>query len=210
MFRRQALLLLVAVSFAGSNLAFGDDVALKQPNFFPKGVFSDRADAEDLVRNWYSEQLRALEEPSLYPPKPDVEVYRFTWLRTFHSPMVFRFTVLDNGSATLIVKRGTGKGGYEPGVVDLRKEVALGNGQVEELKKKLYNMSYWQMPTKMADKSTDGAQWIVSTDGAHWIVEANAKGKYQIVDRKGGTDPDIQALGMQLITLSGVDVGEVY
>jgi hypothetical protein len=201
MFRRQALFSLVVMSFAGSNLAFSDDVALTQPEFFPKGVFHDYPKLDDRTRSWYGKQLRALEESSIYPPKPNAEVYRFTWLRTFHSPMVFRFTVLDNGSATLIVRRGSGKGGYDPGVVDLRKEITLTSGQVGELKKKLDDMSYWQKSTKLEE---------VGLDGAHWIVEANASGKYKIVDRWSAADADIQAWGMQLITLSGVDVGDVY
>jgi hypothetical protein len=201
MFRRQALLFLVATSFAIGDAAFGDDVAGTQPDYFPKAVFSDRADVDDLVRSWYSRQLRALEEPSLYPPKQFTEIYRFTWLRTFHNPMVFRFTVHDDGAGTLIVKRTNGAGGYKPGVVDMRKDITLSKGQVDELKRNLDDMSYWEQPTKLKTRGMDGAQWI---------VEANANGKYMIVDRWSDSDPAIQAWGMQLITVSGVDVGEVY
>jgi hypothetical protein len=201
MYRRQALLILFAMPFAAGSAVLSDDVAETERNFFPVGVFDDSSNIDEHIRDWYSKQLRALEEPSLYSPKQDAEVYRFTWLRTFHNPMVFRFVVHDHGSGTLTVKRASGTGGYEPGVVDLKKEIALTSSQVDELKKMLNDMSYWEQSTKLETMGLDGAQWI---------VEANLNGKYKIVDRWTNSDPAIQAWGMQLIVLSGVEVGKVY
>lgn len=192
---------LFGFSIVWSGIAFGDNAAKTQSDFFPKGVFSNRSHSDEFIRNWYSEQLRALEEPSLYIPNQNLETYRFTWLRTFHNPMVFRFAVLNDGSGMLTVKRSNGAGGYKPGVVDLRKEVALSIGQVEDLKKKLVDMSYWEKPTRLD---------TMGMDGAEWIVEASENGKYKIVDRWSDSDSAIQAWGMQLIELSGVEVGEVY
>jgi hypothetical protein len=199
--RRRVALLLLAILFLGNSGALGDDMAETQPDFFPKGAFGDYSNVDDIVRKWYIKQLRGLEETSLYPPSTDKEVYRFTWLRTFHNPMVFKITVLGNGSGTLTVKRANGAGGYEPGLIDLRKDIALSNAQVDELKKGLSDMSYWEKPSKLETMGMDGAQWI---------VEANANGKYKIVDRWSGSDPAVQAWGIQLIDLSGADVGDVY
>ena len=201
MLRRKALLYFFAILFAWNGAAFSDDAAKTLPDYFPKGVFSNHSDSDEFIRKWYSEQLRALEEPSLYVSNQNMETYRFTWLRTFHNPMIFRFAVLDDGSGMLAVKRSNGAGGYEPGVIDLRKEVTLSNGQIEDLKKKLDDMAYWEKPTKLEGMGMDGAQWI---------VEANADGKYKIVDRWSDSGSAIQAWGMQLIELSGVEVGEVY
>jgi hypothetical protein len=199
--RRQALLLFATVPLALNSTAFSDDITETQSDFFPKGAFDNYSNVDGLVRNWYTKQLRGLEEASLFPSKPNTEVYRFTWLRTFHNPMVFRLTVLDNGTALLVVKRANGAGGYEPGVVDLRKEIALKNAQVDEIKKELVDMAYWEQPSRLETMGMDGSQWI---------VEVNANGKYKIVDRWSDSDSAIQAWGMQLIRLSGVDVGEVY
>jgi hypothetical protein len=199
--RGQLFLCLAILPIFVSNPAFADNVAGTSTDYFPKGVFSIIVTNDDRTRDWYGKQLHALEEVSLYPPKQNTEAYRFTWLRTFHSPMVFRFTVLDNGSATLVVKRTSGMGGYDPGVVDLRKEVALSKVQVEDLKTKLDDMAYW---------GKQPAQDPEGFDGAQWIVEANANGRYKMVDRWSDTDAAIQAWGMDLIRLSGVDVGEVY
>jgi hypothetical protein len=199
--RRQVLLCVAVLPIFVSNPAFADNVAGTSADYFPKGVFSNIVTIDDRTRNSYGKLLRALEEPSFYPPKKNTQSYRFTWLRTFHSPMAFRFTVHNNGSATLIVKRATGMSGYDPGVVDLSKEVAMSNVQVDELKKQLDDMAYW---------GKQPAQDPEGFDGAQWIVEANANGRYKMVDRWSDTDAAIQAWGMDLIRLSGVDVGEVY
>jgi hypothetical protein len=200
--RRRIFLLCVALPLLASNLTFADSVAETQREYFPKGVFSDYSNTENLLRNWYSEQLRALEEPSLYPPKLDADVYRFTWLRTFHNPMVFRLDVLENGAGILTVKRANGAGGYQPGIVDLRKEIPITKEQIDGLKKRLDAMSYWEKPAELKE--------MLGTDGAQWIVEANAGGKYKIVDRWSESDSEIHAWGLELITLSGIEVGDIY
>jgi hypothetical protein len=199
--RRQVISLSVGTLFVGGRFAFGEDATEVQKNYFPQEVFDDRSRLDDRVSNWYSKHLIALDEASLYPATPNVEVYRFTWLRTFHNPMVFRVAVHVSGSGALTVKRTNGAGGYEPGVIDLRKEIALSNEQINQLKEALVKMSYWELPTRLKTEGLDGAQWI---------VEANANGRYKIVDRWTGSDLEIQSWGMQLIKLSGVEVGEVY
>jgi hypothetical protein len=197
----KVLLYFFAISIAWNSAAFSADTAKPPPDFFPESVFSNRSDSDAFIRNWFSEQLRALEETSLFLPEQNATTYRFTWLRSFHNPMVFRLNVLEDGSGMLTVKRTNGAGGYKPGVVDLRKEVALSIGLVDDLKKKLDDMSYWEKQTRLESMGMDGAEWI---------VEASENGKYKIVDRWSDSDSAILAWGLQLIELSGVDVGDVY
>lgn len=109
--------------------------------------------------------------------------------------------MLEDGSGILTVKRCNGAGGYEPGLIDFRKEVELTNLQIYVLKKGLEDMDFWQKPTNLDSMMFDGAEWI---------VEANLDGKYKIVTRKSDADVMIKAWGLQLITISGVDVGEIY
>jgi hypothetical protein len=188
-------------SLLGSKTALSAYKAIQSYNYFPNQIFSDNKKVDDLVRNWYSQQLSALEELSLYQPNQKFETYRFTWLQTFHNPMAFSISLLEDGSGILTVKRCNGAGGYEPGVIDLKKEVELSKLQIQELIAKLGEMKFLQKPPNLDS---------MVFDGAHWVVEANLNGKYKIVRRQSGTDHEIQAWGLQLITLSGVDVGEIY
>jgi hypothetical protein len=79
--------------------------------YFAAGTFSA------FVTDWYSSQLKALEEQPFYskdPPK-ETAVYRFTWLRTFHRPVALRLDVKPDGSGRFVIKVCDGAGGYEPG-----------------------------------------------------------------------------------------------
>ena len=87
--------------------------------YFPlKEVGQDsiaNANAIDTFMNcWYSEMLQALNEPILLGLDGDAEIYRFTWLRTFHNPIVIRIE-RKGGSIELTAKASNGAGGYKPG-----------------------------------------------------------------------------------------------
>ena|ERR1039458_4389217 len=85
--------------------------------FFPKSSLDPRGD--DFKANWYSTQLRALQEPSLFALATNrkAESYRFLWLRTFHHPVAVRVDLQADGSWMLVTKVANGAGGYSPGSV---------------------------------------------------------------------------------------------
>jgi hypothetical protein len=91
----------------------------KEQQYFPKGAFAHGQGDGDFVVGWYSSQLRAMKEPSLSTASPSEQAttYRFTWLRTFHHPLVARFVLDGSGAGTLYVKMADGAGGYQPGKV---------------------------------------------------------------------------------------------
>jgi hypothetical protein len=173
----------------------------KQPSYFPPLAFHKIEKHDRFVQEWYQKNLLAMEEPALYPPKDAQEIYRFTWLRTFHAPMAFRVVVFADGAGELLVTRLNGKGGYEPGVVDLRKTIPLATGAIEILRETLRTTKFWDKPTTVEDEGMDGAQWI---------IEANQGGRYKIVDRWSGEDAGVATFGQFLINMSGVEVGEIY
>ena len=50
---------------------------------------------DSFVNQWYSKTLFKMEEPVLSSYKGDKEIYRFTWLRTFHHPVAVRLEKQD-------------------------------------------------------------------------------------------------------------------
>ena len=72
----------------------------------------------DFEVQWYSGQWRAAQEPSIYEasksPSAATTTYRFTWLRTFHAPVIVRIDVDPRGRMRLTAKQLSGKGGYAP------------------------------------------------------------------------------------------------
>lgn len=100
---RQAVVILAVLAASPGQVA---------AQFFPPGAFSERADRHQFVSAWYSKHLSAMDEPSLLKMAEAGahEVYRFTWLRTFHAPFAFRLDVRPDGSGSLLVKSTNGKG----------------------------------------------------------------------------------------------------
>jgi hypothetical protein len=66
--------------------------ATAQDEFFPKHAFANDSRNDQFRSDWYSRELRILDEPSLLAIAKDAssESYRFLWLRTFHHPVAIR------------------------------------------------------------------------------------------------------------------------
>ena len=201
MSRRDVLCGLLAYSLATCFRVPASSADEKPVDYFPVGALHERADLDRLLREWFSKHLLALQEPNLFPAESGREVYRFTWLRSSHNPMTFRLAVASSGTGIINVKRANGRGGYEPGEIDLNIDIAVSKPRVTALKRELGNMGFWQKSSWLDNMSLDGARWIVETD---------AEGIYKIVHRSSGSDRELQDWCMSLIALSGIDVGDIY
>jgi hypothetical protein len=147
---------------------------------------------------WYSEHLSAMSEPVLYSDTTALEAIRFTWLRTFHHPVVVGM-VNNGGDIYLYWKMCNGAGGYDPGklVTDRKKRCDI--QQWNETVRQLEGINFWKLPT-------DGL--FFGSDGAQWIVEAKIEGKYHIIDRWSAKDSDIRKFCISLLSKSGLQIAE--
>lgn len=68
MFRQCLIFVSLAISLFVSGDTLADDNTSQHSNFFPELIFNESQQIDNLVRNWYTKQLSALEESSLYPP----------------------------------------------------------------------------------------------------------------------------------------------
>ncbi|HXQ97339.1 MAG TPA: hypothetical protein VN774_02765, partial [Candidatus Limnocylindrales bacterium] len=78
--------------------------------YFPDRVFHEDSTLNKALDSWYSGQLKALKEPSLWElsQKSKQQVYRFLWLRTFDHPVAIRVEILPDGSSILTVRMADG------------------------------------------------------------------------------------------------------
>lgn len=125
---------------------------------------------------WYSSSLSAFKEPYLYNYKGADEFYRFTWLRSFHNPIVIRFQK-QNGNYILSTKEMIDNRGYAPDISVVNSTQHLTASKWNKLESKLSRLNFW-------NKETHDPDPISATDGAQWILEANIKGKYHFIDRQ--------------------------
>ena len=146
--------------------------------------------------NWYSSHLKALEEPVLTDSLP-TKIFRFTWLRTFHNPIVIGIENM-NDTITIYWKVNDGEGGYEPGKIIENKSKILTLKEWTGIVDEINAINFWNLP------STENE--ILGDDGAQWILEGKELGKYHVVDRWSGGE--IGKLCFDLINLTDLKIKE--
>ncbi len=122
---------------------------------------------------WYSGQLSAMKESVLFNDKSRNEIYRFTWLRTFHHPVAIRIEKY-NHSYVLYWKMCDGAGGYAPGKLIVDKHKTITEANWNEFASRLQNLDFWRLSTK---------ERVFGDDGAEWILEGKLFDNYHVVTR---------------------------
>lgn len=165
--------------------------AMSQDSYFPSGALSDYDKSDSFKARWYSEQLRALDEPSLLKEAKDpaLQSYRFVWLRTFHHPVAVRLDIMSDGTGKLTVKIANGAGGYKPGKLIENKTSSVTQQETGKFLEQVKDAGFWELPSF---EKTSGC------DGAEWIIEGAKDGKYHVVDRWTPSKGPVHELGMTL------------
>jgi hypothetical protein len=170
--------------------------------YFPEAAFDQRKKSNDFVVEWYSQQLKALQEPSLWETskRPEQQVFRFLWLRSFHHRVVIRLNINDDGTGDLVTKVGGGQGGYPPGKLIENRTQRISKQQTQWFLDEVKEVKYWDLPTREEQHPNE-----VSVDGAQWVVEAARNGTYKVVDRWSPDKGPIRTLGLSMaIDLAGM------
>jgi len=155
---------------------------------------------------WFSKHLAAAEEPSLFeqslkPPQDTVASYRFTWLRSFHAPIVVRIDEGRNGVMHLTAKRLSGQGGYQPGHLDGMISRPLTAKEAADVHHAFAASDFAVFKPNPCD---------IATDGAQWVVEARTGGKYHVVHQQSPQGGPIRRIGIALLSLTSWKIGPVY
>jgi hypothetical protein len=124
----------------------------------------------------YSAYLSDFRELNLYKYEGEDDVYRFTWLRSFHNPVTIRFQKHRN-EYILTTKEISEHDKYITNIIINNTTQYLTASEWNKWIFKLGRMNFWKKETHDPDPSS-------ATDGAMWILEANVKGKYHFVTRQ--------------------------
>lgn len=144
--------------------------------YFPPGVLGCTDQQEELLTRWYSDQLEALHEPSLWSlsgTASKITAYRFLWLRSFHPPVAIRIIINRDWTGSVVVKMASGTGGSDPGILVRAQTLPVGKHGTALLLARVVETHFWTLPTRAAPGGTDGAQWVLEgvEDGRYHIVE---------------------------------------
>jgi hypothetical protein len=110
---------------------------------------SRRFPPDSLVPDWYSKNLTALHQPSLWSvSKTQVaQSYRFLWLRTFHHPKSIRIEVNPDGTSRLRIQVSSVEAGYDPGHLVRDDASALTKQQTDWFLGKVEENGFWRLPS---------------------------------------------------------------
>ena len=200
---RQRLIILFIVAFA---VVLSPAQVPRHPiKYFPDSSLDLRRD--HFKSDWYSAQLSALQEPSLYQmiKAANAESYRFLWLRTFHHPVAVRIDVNPDGTSLLTAKMASGAGGYRPGTISEKHSQMLSKEQTSAFLSQVEASKFWRAPNPINDQR--------GTDGSQWIIEGLKRGRYHVVDRWSPTSGVARQLGfMMAFNLANLKVpkDEIY
>jgi hypothetical protein len=166
-------------------------------SYFPRGAFYPTREHEKFIVEWYSGQLKAMGEPSLFS-QPDAprESYRFLWLRSFHHPVAVRVWASCDGYF-ISVKQTDGQGGYEPGTLITNQTRPLTSDEWDHFISLLDRSCYWQLQAELDDSGCDGAQWI---------LEGVKEGRYHVVDRWTPDGGDFREACLYLLEASNLPI----
>jgi hypothetical protein len=118
--------------------------------------------------------LFALKEPIIKDYQGDKEIYRFTWLRTFHHPVSVRLEK-QRDIIKLFAKVCDGAGGYEPKQIIFDTTITVTANEYNLLTKKVTDIGFRNLPTEKRDGN--------GMDGSEWIIEVVKDNKYHMVTR---------------------------
>ena len=143
-----------------------------------------------------------MKEPVLSSYKGAKEIYRFTWLRSFHHPVSVRLEK-QNNDIRLFSKVCNGAGGYEPGQLIFDTVLHVTSEQYKTLTQKVDNINFWNLKTEQRDNAGD--------DGSEWIIEVIKNNKYHMVTRWTPSEErqgNYRSVGEYLISLSKISNNE--
>lgn len=170
------------------------------------GVVERQLVQDDFEADWFSGELSAFGEPSLYRrPSSTPRSIRFTWLRSFHDPIVVRVDATTDGRQRMTAKQHpAGLGfGQAPGVSRARETTRfLSRTETAALAVVVEDAGLFRSPASGC--------WCC-LDGARWIVEGNDPNDgYRYRSRQSPEDGLERQLGLHLLALTGWNVGEIY
>lgn len=165
---------------------------IPQEAYFPEDVLADNSWKSHFKTDWYSRELRVLEEPSLFGMAKNYpsESYRFLWIRTFHHPIAIRLEIRADGVGILTIKVASGTGGFAPGHLVENASRPLSLEQTRAFLALTNKTGIWLLPGN--DTSDSGL------DGSQWIIEGVKKGENHVVDRWSPDEGPVCQLGLTL------------
>lgn len=155
---------------------------------------------DEFYAQWYGDSLLAFHEEPLFERKNERQgVVRFTYLRSFHAPVMVRTVETTDGQVRLIAKWMTGWDGCtnrEPACVIDRVLTEAERTRLQAIKAPLLR--------------TASFGCLSGVDGSTWIIEAAGHGDYRMWHQWSPHTGGVRDLGLTMLELTGWHFAEIY
>lgn len=169
------------------------------------GVVERQPVQDDFEADWFSGELADFGEPSLYRrPTSTPRSIRFTWLRSFHDPVVIRVDAATDGRQKMTAKQHPAGMGFSGATGARARETTrfLTPTEGAALQAMVDETGLFRSPASGC--------WCC-LDGARWIVEGNDPQQgYRYRSRQSPEHGPERQLGLHLLALTGWNVGRIY
>jgi len=128
---------------------------------------------DTMLNNYYSRQLRSIDEPVLYIRKLKKQIYRFTWLRNEENSIIISIEK-DRDDINLNYKMTDGQAWYKSGELILNKTKRLSIKEWKDFNSLIDKSNFWN--TFPCDINNG---WTSSSD---WILEGSTNEHYHVID----------------------------
>jgi len=210
-----------------------DSLSFYYPPTIQKDTQIFMNDIDTVMLIWFSSALYSAQEPILYNYYLGHDIYRFLWLRSFHSPVVF--SIHKDGDKVWLTTKELDKQPYfmEIDYVKFVPPVILPNGEIDTTgsnnnndlpvdpvskadrkanivlneTKQLSTKEWKEFEKLLSDYSFWSAKPYEKSsgfDGSEWIIEGHLKNKYWFVNRWSPKD-NFRKAGVYLINKSGLN-----
>jgi hypothetical protein len=151
---------------------------------------------------------RFKESPVLPLDDIEAEIYRITFIPTFHNPIRIRIEKRKD-DCFLVAKQLNGQGGYDAGKLKEEKRRRISLKDWNQLVDLLNQANFWVMPFEDKRQEPDEKGSIkICLDGSEWTLEGVKTGKYHAVSRYCPELKSFEAIGLFLAKLSELGVKE--
>lgn len=188
--------------------------AIGQAPYFPDALRSQRGDCppsrhypgerrpviDEFEADWFRRELRAFHEPPIFGRhRGQPDVVRFTYLRSFHPPIIVRTLDSGDGEVRLVAKEMEGRDGCStPGST-----CAVDRLLTVEERRRLD-----QAKARLLRSDPYGCYGGV--DGSKWIIEASGSDHYALWHEWSPEDGPLRDLGLTMLELTGWQVQHIY
>lgn len=128
--------------------------------------------------SYHTAYLAAMKEPSMLAIKPEEDevVFRFTYLRSFHDPIVVRLEQSDRGwTGRAVVLENDDN--HRPVKVVPDEKIIIRGEDARALSKQIRSQKLWK-PLSEYEEAVMGT----GLDGSRWIFEIQSRKGYRLID----------------------------